>query len=301
MSSMQKDNNNNMKDLTFAFIGTGNMSGAILAGLIKSGINPKQIIATNRSAEKQQRLAERYAVITDLSNQQAVKQADVIILGVKPQMMTDVLTSLVNQQADFNNKLVITVAAGLPCKKYTDILGNIRLIRSMPNTPSLLGMGMTGLFLGSDPDHFNSEVLIQDTAVASYIFNAVGKSLWLQDEQEIDKLTAISGSGPAYFFLFMENMIKTAESMGFTRKDAELMVKQTALGAANMAVLENDEEKTNTTSESLSSIEQLRIKVTSPGGSTAKAIASFEQQDLAQVVDTALNAALQRNIEMSNL
>jgi pyrroline-5-carboxylate reductase len=277
------------KSTTYAFIGAGNMSGAILGGMVNSGINPDNIIATNRTKEKQQALHQKFGIKTDLNNKSAIEQADVIILGVKPQMMLAMLTDLVEQGIDFSKKLVITVAAGLTVNRYTDIIGNVRIIRCMPNTPSLVGLGVSGLFCGTDVNEFSADVIDEDKNITSTMFNAVGKTVWLGEESQIDSIAAVSGSGPAYFFLFMQHMADKAVQLGFDQETANTIVLQTALGSAQMAA------------QSADSFEQLRINVTSPGGSTAEAIRTFNEYKLDETVASALDAAVLRAQEMSKL
>ena len=277
------------KTTTYAFIGAGNMSGAILGGMVNSGINPDNIIATNRTKEKQQALHQKFGIKTDLDNKSAIEQADVIILGVKPQMMLAMLTDLVEQGIDFSKKLVITVAAGLTVNRYTDIIGNVRIIRCMPNTPSLVGLGVSGLFCGTDVNEFSADEIEQDKNITSIMFNAVGKTVWLDEESQIDSIAAVSGSGPAYFFLFMQHMADKAVQLGFDQETANTIVLQTALGSAEMAAQSPD------------SFEQLRINVTSPGGSTAEAIRTFNENKLDNIVASALDAAVLRAQEMSKL
>ena len=278
-----------LTQLTFAFIGAGNMSGAILGGMVQNGVPAQNIIATNRTAEKQKALQDKFGVVTHLSNLEAINKADVVILGVKPQMMEATLQELLQQGTDFSDKLVLTVAAGLHVKKYTDIIGDVRFIRSMPNTPSLVGLGAAGLYSGTNNNSYTRSQIEQDKAIAEAIFNSVGISVWLEQESKIDDIAAVSGSGPAYFFLFMETMVEKAIQLGFSEQEANLLVMQTASGSTQMA------------SQSEDSFEQLRINVTSPGGSTAEAIKTFQQQDLAGTVSDALDAAVNRAKEMSKL
>ena len=281
--------NNAIAELTFAFIGAGNMSGAILGGMVNNGVSPKNIIATNRSVEKQQALKQKYGIVTELDNLQAIAKAKVIVLGVKPQMMKQLLQDLIAQGADFTDKLIITVAAGLKVESYSEILGSIRIVRAMPNTPSLVGLGVAGLFSGTDTNAFEQQVIEQDKQVAEAIFAQVGEAVWLQQESGIDDISAVSGSGPAYFFLFMEHLAAKAEQLGFSPEQAKMMVMQTALGSATMA------------QDSTESFEQLRLNVTSPGGSTAEAIKHFQQQDFEQITFDALDAAINRAQAMSKL
>lgn len=276
-------------NITYAFIGAGNMSGAIIGGMVNSGVSPSQIIATNRTEQKQQALKAKFGIKTELNNQQAIQQADVIILGVKPQMMADVLSDLVEGGADFSSKLVITVAAGLLVKRYTDIIGNVRFIRCMPNTPSLVGHGVSGLYLGSDVNKYDASVREQDKQIATELFEHVGAAVWLKSEAEIDQLAAVSGSGPAYFFAFMEAMANKAKAFGFSDDVANIMVQETAIGAAKMTFNKDK------------SFAELRESVTSPGGSTAAALNVFNDKKLQAIVDEALDAAVTRAQEMSQL
>ncbi|GAB2994480.1 pyrroline-5-carboxylate reductase [Psychrosphaera aestuarii] len=276
-------------NITYAFIGAGNMSGAIIGGMVNSGVSPSQIIATNRTEQKQQALKAKFGIKTELNNQQAIQQADVIILGVKPQMMADVLSDLVEGGADFSGKLVITVAAGLLVKRYTDIIGNVRFVRCMPNTPSLVGHGVSGLYLGSDVNKYNASIREQDKQIATELFEHVGAAVWLKSEAEIDQLAAVSGSGPAYFFAFMEAMANKAKAFGFSDDVANIMVQETAIGAAKMTFNKDK------------SFAELRENVTSPGGSTAAALHVFNDKKLQAIVDEALDAAVTRAQEMSQL
>lgn len=273
--------------LTFAFIGAGNMSGAILGGMVNAGFPAQKIIATNRSKDKQASLHEKYGVVTHLDNANAISNADVVVLGVKPQMMKEMLQGLVEQGVNFSNKLVITVAAGLKVQSYKEIIGEVRFIRAMPNTPSLVGEGVTGIYSGTDMSLFSEQQVNQDIEIATSIFSQVGKVILLEQEIGIDHITALSGSGPAYFFLFMEYMSSKAQEYGFSKEQAEQIVMQTGLGAASMAKQAEDD------------FAQLRKNVTSPGGSTEAAITNFQQNSLESLVTDALDAAVNRTQEMS--
>lgn len=182
---------------TYAFIGAGNMSGAVLTGMINAGVPASQIYATNRSKEKNDKLHNELGVITDQPNAIAIQNADVVILGVKPQMMLQLLKDLVAEGVDFSDKLVITVAAGLNSQSYKDIIGDVRFIRTMPNTPSILGLGMTGIYVDSNRDKYDETVISADKAIAEKMFTSVGEIVWLSKEAQIDAVAAVSGSGPA--------------------------------------------------------------------------------------------------------
>lgn len=276
-------------ELTYAFIGAGNMSGAVLTGMINAGVPANHIYATNRSAEKNEKLHNELGVITEFKNPEAIRRADVVILGVKPQMMLQLLKDLVAEGVDFGDKLVITVAAGLTSKSYKDIIGNVRFIRTMPNTPSILGLGMTGIYVDTDKSAFSDQVIASDLAIAEQMFKSVGEIVNLSLESQIDAVAAVSGSGPAYFFLFMEGLINKAKALGFSDEEAKLMVRQTAIGSTTMA------------SQSPLEIEQLRRNVTSPGGTTAEAIRTYEEHNLSEISAKALDANIARAIELSKL
>lgn len=274
---------------TYAFIGAGNMSGAVLTGMINAGVPASQIYATNRSKEKNDKLHNELGVITDQPNAIAIQNADVVILGVKPQMMLQLLKDLVAEGVDFSDKLVITVAAGLNSQSYKDIIGDVRFIRTMPNTPSILGLGMTGIYVDSNRDKYDETVISADKAIAEKMFTSVGEIVWLSKEAQIDAVAAVSGSGPAYFFLFIEGLIDKAKALGFSDEEAKLMVTQTAIGATTMA------------SNSGLDVAQLRRNVTSPGGVTAEAIRTYEEHNLSEISARALDANVARAAELSKL
>jgi pyrroline-5-carboxylate reductase len=219
--------------------------------------------------------------VTD-SNQDVVNAADVIVLAVKPQILADVASGIaaVIQQ---KQALVVSIAAGISQKSLSKWLGdNTAIVRCMPNTPALVLTGATGL-------HANEQVSAEQRDLAENILRAVGIALWVDDEAQLDAVTAVSGSGPAYYFLLMEAMEKTARELGLDEQTARLLVQQTALGAAKIAL------------ESAESPEQLRQRVTSPGGTTQRAIETFIEGGFSELVSKALHAARDRSIEMSNL
>lgn len=262
-----------------AFIGAGNMNGAIILGLLNSGINPENIMVTNPSPEKRKAFSDKYGIKESANNNEAVEFADMIVLGVKPHFISDVcqeFSTLTRQ-----GKCFISVAAGTPIAQIQTALGgNTAVIRTMPNTPSQLGLGITGAFA-------SSEVSEEQKAIADQLLKAVGDVVWLDNEAQMNNITAISGSGPAYYFLFMEAMEKMAKEYGFSAEQSRLLVQQTALGAATM-VAKND-----------ISISQLRENVTSKGGTTQAALNAFTNGGLIELVETSMNAALSRAEEMA--
>ena len=264
---------------TIAFIGAGNMATSILGGLISHGWPANRIIATGRTPEKLDGLHQQFGVQVTQDNHQAVQNADIIMLCVKPKgmqaLLVDLLPSLNNQH------LLISVAAGITMGSLESwTRPELAIIRSMPNTPALVNSGATGLYA-------NAQVSDQQKQLASSIFNAVGISEWVKTEALIDAVIAVSGSGPAYYFLFMEAMKNAGIALGLDEKTAERLTLQTALGAAKMA------------SESDVDARELRRRVTSPNGTTEQAIKSFQQDHLESTVEKAMTAAVHRAQEMA--
>lgn len=265
-----------------AFIGAGNMANAIIAGLIKANYAAEHIIAVNRSAEKNAVLSQKYGIKTTSNATEAANAAKVVVLGVKPQNMAELLASM--QQVDWQNKLVISLAAGINVARLQQMANNeLALIRVMPNTPSLVGEGMAGLYAGAN-------ITPAEKAIAEQLLGCVGKVCWVTEEQQINGIIAAAGSAPAYFFLFMEAIQREAQKQGFSDQQARLLVQQTALGAAKLAQSNVD-----------MSFTELREQVTSKGGTTAKAIDVFEQAQLDDIVAAAMQAAVQRAQEMESL
>lgn len=263
-----------------AFIGAGNMNSAIIVGLINGGVSATDIMVSNPSPEKREALANQHGILQTSNNTEAANFADIIVLGVKPHLISDVCLQ-VSQSTDVSNKCFISVAAGTPVQQIQESLGGkIAVIRTMPNTPSQLGLGITGAYP-------SPEVSEQQKSIADTLLKAVGDVVWLDNESQIDNITAVSGSGPAYFFLFMEAMEQTAKDFGFTEQESRLLVQQTALGAANM-VVKNDV-----------SIGQLRENVTSKGGTTQAALTTFIDGGLPPLVTKAMKAAVTRAKEMA--
>jgi len=268
-----------MRDNTVAFIGAGNMAQCIIGGMVRQGYPAENIIAANRSPEKLDKLQQDYGIQITTDNLVAAQKADVIVLSVKPQMMADLCRQLAEQAPECKEKLFITVAAGLPVSRYEEWLGQVRLVRAMPNTPALVGLGVTGLF--------PSRCSVYEQAFTQDMFAGTGQTVWLEQEAQINSVIAVSGSAPAYFFYLMQAMQQVGEELGFSPEQAKAMVAQTALGAATMA------------SQSELSFEQLRAQVTSKGGTTHQAIETFKQHNLETTVKAAMMAAISRAEEMA--
>jgi pyrroline-5-carboxylate reductase len=262
------------------FIGGGNMASSLISGLIASGHSPQHLWVSDINPDTLTALAKNLNVHTSASNDTVINEVDVIVLAVKPQTLSTVAKSaapLIRQK----KTLVVSIAAGISQHSLSQWLGaDTAIVRCMPNTPALVLTGATAL-------HANTSVTPEQRNLAENIMRSVGIALWVKDESELDAVTAVSGSGPAYYFLLMEAMEKAALELGLNEVTARLLVQQTALGAAKIAL------------ESSESPEQLRKRVTSPGGTTQQAIATFEQGGFTGLVSKALHAARDHSIEMS--
>jgi pyrroline-5-carboxylate reductase len=269
-----------MNTQNIGFIGGGNMASSLISGLIASGHSPQQIWVSDLDEDKLQALATNLKINITTDNNTAINESDVVVLAVKPQIMRSVAESI-SSSVQQNNTLVVSIAAGISQNSLSNWLGNnVAIVRCMPNTPALVLTGATAL-------HANSRTSNIQKDLAENILRSVGIAIWVDAESELDAVTAVSGSGPAYFFLLMEAMEKTAIELGLGEHTASLLVQQTALGAAKIAL------------ESPGSPGQLRAKVTSPGGTTARAIETFQQGGFNELVAKALHAACDRSIEMS--
>lgn len=269
-----------MKIQKIGFIGGGNMASSLISGLIASGHSPQDLWVSDINTETLKVLADNLKVNTSTNNDDIINAVDVIVLAVKPQILSSVAKNAATSIQRKQN-LVVSIAAGISQHSLSQWLGdNIAIVRCMPNTPALVLTGATAL-------HANAQVTTEQHDLAENIMRSVGIALWVNDESELDVVTAVSGSGPAYYFLLMEAMEKVAIDMGMSEITARLLVQQTALGAAKIAL------------ESSESPEQLRKRVTSPGGTTEQAIETFEQGGFTALVSKALHAARNRSIEMS--
>jgi len=254
------------------------MAKAIIAGLLSSGLSPARLYASAASDKTRTDVAKRFGIASG-SNSDACDGADVIVLAVKPQRLEHVCVEI--QPHIKPNTLIISVAAGIDCASIETWLGDHAIVRCMPNTPSSIGMGAAGLFA-------NHSVTEQQKQTAQRILEAVGVAMYVDSEPLIDAVTAVSGSGPAYFFLFIEAMADAGEQLGLSREVASALAKQTALGASSLA------------KQSETDIQQLRKNVTSPKGTTEQAIMSFEKNDLRGLVTQAMQACASRAKSLSN-
>ncbi|MEC9315014.1 MAG: pyrroline-5-carboxylate reductase [Pseudomonadota bacterium] len=270
-----------MKDCTLAFIGGGNMARSLIGGLVNNGFAAQSIHVADPSAESLEQLSARYPVQTFTENAAAIADADVVILAVKPQQLQKVCRELAPYWQQ--HKLLISIAAGIRLDDISRWIGQSEsaVVRAMPNTPSLVRAGATALCA-------NDYVSNAQHELAESILRAVGLALWVKDEQQMDAVTALSGSGPAYFFLVMEAMQTAGMELGLPEETARLLALETAFGAAKMA-LESDE-----------SACVLRQRVTSPGGTTERALDVFENEDLRGSFKKALSAAAARAAELAD-
>ncbi|MBL4631669.1 MAG: pyrroline-5-carboxylate reductase [Paraglaciecola sp.] len=270
-----------MQHRKIAFIGAGNMTRSIVSGLVNNAYPAHLITASNPSIEKLTALQTDFAINVTQDNNAAADAAEVIVLAVKPQLMESVCGKL-GQDNNVSDKLFVSIAAGITTARLQQMLGGtFALVRTMPNTPSALGKGMTGLFADASVNEI-------DKQYATDLMSQVGKIAWVEKESMIDGVIAAAGSSPAYFFLFLEAMQKESERQGFDKQTARLMVQQAMLGAAEMVCHNPDLE-----------LSELRTQVTSKGGTTAKAIESFQQQNLEQIIATAMQAAVKRAEQMA--
>ena len=267
-----------MSNMRIAFIGAGNMASSLIGGLLARGLDAAQIRASDPGAETRARVSAEHGIELFADNAQAVQDADVIVIAVKPQVMKAVCQDL---RAHLEpHQLLISIAAGITCTSLQNWLGNQPLVRCMPNTPALLGKGVSGLFA-------TAAVTAEQRQQAEDLLSAVGIAVWVDTEAQIDAVTAVSGSGPAYFFLLIEAMADAGVKLGLPREVARQLAEQTALGAAHMAVASDVDAA------------ELRRRVTSPAGITEAAIKSFQADGFAASVEKALSAAAHRSAEMA--
>lgn len=260
-----------------AFIGGGNMAQAMIGGLLSKDIKNSRIIVSEPMPALREILAERGLQVTS-DNRAAVVDADVVVLAVKPQMMKDVLADL---QDVIGGRLVLSIAAGLSVDTLSKMLGGYdRVVRVMPNTPSLVQAGANGLYAGAG-------VSKADRDQATAVIASTGLVIWVEDEALMHAVTAVSGSGPAYFFYWMEAMIRAGQELGLDEKSARALTLQTALGAAQMAITSGEHPA------------KLRTNVTSPNGTTQAALEKMMALSVGEHVALALHAAAERSKVLS--
>jgi len=267
------------QDLKIGFIGGGNMATALIGGLAGKLTAGANIHVIDPNADALAKLAQQFGVSTSSQVDVAIAAADVIVLAVKPQQMKEVAAALLPQ---LKSQLVLSIAAGIRAADLSRWLsGHQAIVRSMPNTPALIGKGITGMVAMAG-------VTTEQREIADAILRSVGATVWLDDEALIDPVTAISGSGPAYVFYFIEAMQQAATEMGLTAEQGTQLAIATFTGASQLAA------------QATESVSVLRERVTSKGGTTYAALTSMDASDVKQSIVRALHAASQRGKELGD-
>ncbi|MBH0005322.1 pyrroline-5-carboxylate reductase [Psychrobacter sp. SWN149] len=263
-----------------SFIGGGNMAQALISGLVGCGIKPSLITVADPSSDVREQLAAKGLNTVDpmADPKSAVIGADIVVLAVKPQMMKVVVSSFADA---LDNQLVISVAAGLSTDLLSNMMGGYgNIVRAMPNTPSMIQMGATGLY-GTD------NISVEQKALATAVMEASGLVMWVDDEAHMHAVTAVSGSAPAYMFYFIESMVDSAVSLGLDKEQASALALQTMIGAAKMAMNSDDAPA------------ELRHKVTSPNGTTQAAVESMQANEIGRQIGEAMQACYDRSQALS--
>jgi len=271
-----------MTDQRLGLIGGGNMARSLVGGLIKSGIAPESMIVSDPDDSIRRALVEDFSIQTCADNTDVARVADILVLAVKPQVMRcaveDIAESLLQRQP-----LVVSIAAGIPIASIESWAGSpLPLIRVMPNTPALTGNGASGMYA-------NHRVSKSQRVQARKIMEAIGIAVWVDEESLIDTVTAVSGSGPAYFFYLMDAMVKAAQEGGLNPDASRQLTLQTALGAAQLALASGE------------SLTELRRRVTSPGGTTQAAVEMLDKNGCEEILIRAVHAARERSVELAKL
>lgn len=263
-----------------SFIGGGNMAQALISGLVGCGIKPSLITVADPSSDIREQLAAKGLNTVDpmADAKAAVVGADIVVLAVKPQMMKVVVGAFAEA---LDNQLVISVAAGLSTDLLSSMLGGYsNIVRAMPNTPSMIQMGATGLY-GTD------NISAEQKELATAVMEASGLVMWVDDEEHMHAVTAVSGSAPAYMFYFIESMVDGAVALGLDKEQASALAMQTMIGAAKMAMNSEDTPA------------ELRRKVTSPNGTTQAAVESMQANEIGRQIGEAMQACYDRSQALS--
>ncbi|MEK6218765.1 MULTISPECIES: pyrroline-5-carboxylate reductase [unclassified Psychrobacter] len=263
-----------------SFIGGGNMAQALISGLVGCGIKPNLITVADPSSDAREQLAAKGLNTVDpmADPKSAVIGADIVVLAVKPQMMKVVVSAFADV---LDTQLVISVAAGLSTDLLSNMLGGYsNIVRAMPNTPSMIQMGATGLY-GTD------NISAEQKQLATAVMEASGLVMWVDDEEHMHAVTAVSGSAPAYMFYFIESMVDGAVALGLDKEQASALAMQTMLGAAKMAIDSDDAPA------------ELRRKVTSPNGTTQAAVESMQANEIGRQIGEAMQACYDRSQALS--
>jgi pyrroline-5-carboxylate reductase len=265
-----------------AFVGGGNMARALLGGLLARGTDPERIAVSAPSDATRAALARQYGINVSADNRAAVAGARIVVLAVKPQIMEEVVRPLA-AELQLSRPLVISVAAGIRIAELSKWVGEgVPVVRAMPNRPALIGAGATGLYAGP-------EVGDTERAQAEQLLAATGLAVWVENEEQMDLVTALSGSGPAYFFRRAELMAEAAAAEGLDPGVARRLAAQTLAGAGRMVAAESSPD-----------IAAMRAAVTSKGGTTAAALARFDELKFGETVREAVRAAAARSRELAD-
>jgi pyrroline-5-carboxylate reductase len=268
-----------MTDGIISFIGGGNMAASLIGGLIADGRDPASIYVTDIDSPKLDALADTFRIQSSHDNEEAVSHASCVVFAVKPQSMASVVQGIA-LPGQAHRPLFVSIAAGVREPDIRRWLGfDAAIVRTMPNTPALVGSGATALYA-------NAFVSTEQHSLAESVLRAVGLTLWVENEDLLDAVTALSGSGPAYFFLLMESMERAGIALGLSKDHARMLAIQTGFGAAKMALESNDPPAT------------LRTRVTSPGGTTECALDTLTAGGMEHLVHEALQAAYRRSVEL---
>ncbi|MDP4534001.1 pyrroline-5-carboxylate reductase [Marinobacter salarius] len=265
---------------TISFIGAGNMASAIIGGMLDSGFKAANIWVSAPDDNHLQSIRKQFGVSVTTDNRYCAEQADMVVLAVKPQVMASVCADIAPVVQN-TRPLMVSIAAGLEASTLDEWLGGgLPLVRVMPNTPSLVGKGAAGLYA-------NDQVKEKQKTMVESVFNSIGSALWVDDESLLHAVTALSGSGPAYFFLMLEALEEAATNAGIAGETARALAIQTMAGAAEMAGRSEHDPG------------QLKRNVMSPGGTTEQAIQTFEEGGMRDLVKKAYSAAYKRSGEMA--
>jgi pyrroline-5-carboxylate reductase len=267
-------------DKKIAFIGPGVMAEAMISGLIRNDVaKPEALLAAGPRAERGEELINRYGIVTSTDNAEAARQAEVVVLSVKPQRLDQVLFGL--RGSIRPSALVLSIVAGAPIEKIALGLGHDLVVRSMPNTPAQIGQGITVWTAAP-------KVTQEQLEMARQILGALGQEIFAEEEYYLDMATALSGTGPAYVFLFMEAMVDAGVHLGFPRRIAEQLVAQTVRGSVDYYTQRDDPVH----------LARLRNQVTSPGGTSAAALYYLEKAGIRTAISRAIWAAYERSVEL---
>lgn len=265
------------KEIKIGFIGGGNMATALIGGLANKVTPGSAIHVIDLKEESLQKLSAQFGVTTSLTMDEKLARCDVLVLAVKPQQIREAVRSLMPQ---IKSQLILSIAAGISTSDLSRWLGGYNcIVRTMPNTPALIGKGMTGLFA-------LPSVLPEQRQIAETIVKAVGEAVWVEKEDLLNTVTAISGSGPAYVFYFIESLAAASEKLGLTKEQSLKLALATFSGSSELALQSED------------SVEILREKVTSPGGTTFAALTVMQNKNIKETIIKAAQAAAKRSIEL---